>query len=97
MSFSETYENVTKMFEGGYVDDPSDSGGETIFGVSRASFPNWPQWARVDAFKAGLGGMSREKKAKAINQCFKDDPEMAQAVKDLFYKHFYKPFELRQE
>jgi lysozyme family protein len=26
--------------EGGYVDDPSDSGGETNFGISKRSYPN---------------------------------------------------------
>jgi lysozyme family protein len=97
MSFEETYDKVTKMFEGGYADDPADSGGETIFGVSRANFPNWPQWPRVDEFKKGLGKLSRKERADAITDRFKLDPEMRTAVKALFYEHFYKPFELRQE
>jgi lysozyme family protein len=28
------------LYEGGYVNDPSDPGGETNFGISRRSFPN---------------------------------------------------------
>jgi lysozyme family protein len=31
---------ATLAFEGGYVDDPDDAGGETNFGISKASYPN---------------------------------------------------------
>lgn len=30
---------ATLVFEGGYVDDPADPGGETNFGISRRSYP----------------------------------------------------------
>lgn len=30
----------TLAFEGGYVDDPDDPGGETNFGISRAAYPD---------------------------------------------------------
>lgn len=30
----------TLAFEGGYVDDPNDAGGETNFGISKRSYPN---------------------------------------------------------
>ena len=42
----DTHSNVGKMItallevEGGYVDDPLDSGGETNFGISKRQFPN---------------------------------------------------------
>jgi lysozyme family protein len=31
---------ATLNFEGGYVDDPDDSGGETNFGISKRSYPD---------------------------------------------------------
>lgn len=37
--------------EGGWVDDPADSGGETYRGVSRKWHPSWPGWAVIDAAK----------------------------------------------
>ena len=37
--------------EGGYVHDPVDPGGETIFGISRRFHPSWPGWAIVDRCK----------------------------------------------
>jgi lysozyme family protein len=32
--------NAVLVFEGGYVNDPSDPGGETKFGISRRSYPD---------------------------------------------------------
>lgn len=38
--------------EGGYSDDPGDSGGETYCGISRNSFPAWAGWPIVESEKA---------------------------------------------
>lgn len=46
---------MTSRFEGGYVNNPNDGGGETIFGVARVFHPEWPGWAQVDQMK-GEGG-----------------------------------------
>lgn len=35
--------------EGGYVNDPDDSGGETIFGITRKNYPNLKLWKDVDS------------------------------------------------
>lgn len=40
MSFDTSIDRLLKN-EGGYVNDPHDPGGETIWGVSRRSFPNF--------------------------------------------------------
>ena len=34
--------------EGGYVNDPDDSGGETYKGIARRFHPDWIGWAYVD-------------------------------------------------
>jgi lysozyme family protein len=39
MSF-ETAVNATLQYEGGYVNDPNDPGGETNFGISKKAYPN---------------------------------------------------------
>lgn len=41
-------------YEGGYVHDPADPGGETYMGISRRYHPNWLGWSIIDAgLKAG--------------------------------------------
>lgn len=41
----------TGRFEGGYVHDPKDSGGETYNGISRVHNPNWDGWRIIDSMK----------------------------------------------
>lgn len=48
--FLEAY-RLTNINEGGYVNDPTDSGGETYCGISRKNFPNWQGWKIVDGYK----------------------------------------------
>jgi lysozyme family protein len=37
-------------WEGGYVNDPSDRGGETYRGISRKNHPRWTGWAIIDTY-----------------------------------------------
>jgi lysozyme family protein len=39
--------------EGGYANDPDDTGGETWCGISRVNNPAWQGWAIVDSAKKG--------------------------------------------
>ena len=49
-NFTKAYEKVI-INEGGYVNDPKDSGGETFKGVSRVFNPTWQGWQIIDKFK----------------------------------------------
>jgi len=49
-SFDEGFKLILK-YEGGYVNDPDDQGGETYIGISRKYHKDWPGWARLDAIK----------------------------------------------
>ena len=43
MSFYKTFDEIIEQVlehEGGYVDDPTDSGGETKYGISKKAYPN---------------------------------------------------------
>lgn len=55
----------TKRFEGGYVNDPKDAGGETYNGISRRANPTWAGWRVVDEMKSnpGFPGNLRERKS----------------------------------
>ncbi len=41
--------------EGGYSNDPDDSGKETYKGISRESHNNWSGWTIIDRYKAKSG------------------------------------------
>ena len=75
-------------FEGGYANDPADSGGETFRGISRRNWPKWPGWPLIDRAKAG-----GTKTAKLINATFAGDQEMERLVADFYRQNFWKPFE----
>lgn len=59
-NFKEAYD-ITAKYEGGYVNDPADAGGETIFGVARNAWPNLGMWNKLDEYKRqGLRGKALE-------------------------------------
>jgi lysozyme family protein len=64
--------------EGGYVNNPSDRGGETYRGIARNSNPSWSGWAFID----------NKKKSGAIkfNTVY---PELESAVKSLIKSKYW--------
>ena len=87
MGFNEALKH-TLRFEGGYANDPADSGGETFRGISRRNWPGWPGWEMIDRVKAR--GTTT---AKLIDFFFRDSPEMEQSVAAFYHKNFWRPFE----
>ena len=71
----------TLQFEGGYANDPADSGGETYKGISRNNWPSWPGWKLIDEAK-----VQGHRSAKAINHFFANHAAMAALISD-FYNH----------
>ena len=65
--------------EGGYVNDPSDSGGETYCGIARNSNPNWQGWKIVDKHKP-----------LKWNQKIQDS-ELEQLVIEIYDSMYYQP------
>ena len=65
--------------EGGYVNDPSDSGGETYCGIARNTNPKWQGWKIVDAHKP-----------LKWNQKIQDS-ELEQLVIDVYDTKYYQP------
>lgn len=78
----------TLKFEGGYANDPADSGGETFRGISRRNWPDWPGWELIDRVKA-RGAVT----AELINAAFEGDWKMEQSVAAFYQKNFWRPFE----
>lgn len=51
--FEQAFNKVVRA-EGGWVNNPKDSGGETYIGVSRNNWPKWAGWRIIDEIKASL-------------------------------------------
>lgn len=55
MANFKTAHSRVKVFEGGYANNPKDTGGETYKGVSRKANPRWAGWSIVDSYKSKSG------------------------------------------
>jgi len=70
----------TLQWEGRYVNDSLDPGGETYCGISRRHWPNWPGWQEIDSAKEG--GLDPERL---------DSPAIFAMVEDFYRDNFWRP------
>lgn len=61
-------------WEGAYDFDPDDAGGETCYGITRVYQPTWKGWRIVADLKS----------AHMAPTCWKDSPQLMQAVGDYY-------------
>lgn len=62
-NFDITYNKYIKPIEGGYVNHPSDKGGETYGGIARRFHPNYIiVWNVIDNYKNTVGPIKRNQK-----------------------------------
>lgn len=52
MADFKTAYKITMAHEGGYANNPADTGGETWKGIARKRHPDWPGWSTIDQYKA---------------------------------------------
>lgn len=71
-------EGVTKRSLG-YVNDPDDSGGETVAGIARNFWPKWLGWEQVDAAK----------KAANFPKNLVGDQGLFEMIVDFYDKNFW--------
>lgn len=71
--------NRTSKFEGGYVNDKNDRGGETYKGIARKFHADWKGWNIIDAYK---------KKAN-FPKNLSLDSQLQKLVKDLYRKLYW--------
>ncbi len=67
MSFAPVLALILKL-EGAYSNNASDSGGETIYGITRNYDKDWPGWKRFDALRRQglvLGDIVNDKELKS--------------------------------
>lgn len=71
----------TAKFEGGYVYDPDDNGGETYAGISRRANPKWLGWKTIDSAK----------KKSGFPKNLADNAVLKQQVKTLYKTNYWNP------
>ena len=72
----------TKRFEGGYVNDPKDAGGETYNGISRRANPSWGGWKVGD----------RQKKLAYFPRNLNEEKnKIAEFEKQLYFNSYWVP------
>jgi len=67
MTFDEAYIEILAN-EGGYVNDPKDSGGETYKGIARKHWPKWGGWVLVDMWSNSSAFRDELEKDKVLQQ-----------------------------
>lgn len=79
MAKFETAYEITADFEGGYVNDADDAGGETYSGISRVYHPTWDGWNDIDDMKMDPD----------FPRCLDDDDDLHVAVMDFYEQHYW--------
>lgn len=77
--FAEAIQN-TELWEGGYSNNPADSGGETYRGIARNSWPIWLGWNLIDAAKT----------SHTFPKCLDSDLAVQGLVVDFYRQNFWK-------
>lgn len=67
--------------EGGYVNNPNDTGGETYKGISRKNHPTWTGWISIDQIKKAH--------PKGFKTILEHTPELQDKVKDFYKRRFW--------
>jgi lysozyme family protein len=75
-----------KGYEGGYMNDPDDAGGETYCGIARRFHPYWLGWKLIDSLKKD-GRLSGEEAGK-----LGENNELAAMVSGFYKGVYWEPF-----
>lgn len=86
-NFDLSYKKVKKL-EGGYANDPDDTGGETYKGISRKNFPGWAGWQYVDTIKGS------DKNRATIDTLLENQPALQELVLAFYKKEFWDTLNL---
>lgn len=70
--------------EGVYSSNPHDSGGETVQGISRANFPSWPMWQRIEDLKVTHPNLND------LNHAILHDADIQHAVSEFYHDKFWR-------
>ena len=85
--------NLVLEHEGGYVNDPRDSGGETYRGVSRRWHPDCPIWGIIDqtANSLHLSHPYSKNEVKKLGSILWANKALTDMVHYFYKKEFWEP------
>lgn len=75
-------------YEGGYVNDPDDAGGETYMGISRRAHPKSEIWNIITPISKAY------KTNKEITAALKKIDKLTNLIKDIYKKSYWDKFNL---
>ncbi len=86
--FKDTFVQVMG-YEGLYSNDVNDTGGETVFGISRNNHPTWSGWAVIDSL-AGMHGRG----TSSFKQAIQTNEPLKTSVEAFYKENYWDPFGL---
>lgn len=72
---------LTLKNEGFYGNDPSDTGGETLWGIARNKEKDWPGWAIVDSLRGH----------NDFPSCLKENVQLLQMRHEVYNREYWNP------
>lgn len=80
-NFEKAYKKLVQ-FEGGYVNDPDDKGGETYKGIARNFNPNLEVWDIIDYERPNIN----------FPECLEEDQHLQNRVKQFYKENYWDVF-----
>lgn len=88
MAKFEIAEAITGRNEGGYANNPADTGGETFAGIARNHWPKWEGWKYIDGIKKDY------KSASVINKRASQMPDLIKLISKFYKQNFWDVLKL---
>lgn len=84
-------EAKTALKEGGFANDPDDTGKLTLNGISSKHWPNWEGWPRLNTIMKRVGN-----NAAKINAEVRKDPVLLEMISTFYKRNFWDVLKLDQ-
>lgn len=94
MAKFEIAEAITGRNEGGYANNPSDTGGETYAGIARKHWPKWDGWVFIDNVKDSLRNSNTPLTAKNINKYASLSSRLSVLISQFYKQNFWDVLKL---
>lgn len=89
-NYKESFDKVI-LAEGGYVNDPDDTGGETYLGITRVHHPNAKMFKLIDEVKKSFNGKFTNRQMTAK---LKTMPEIVDEARSIYKTQYWDKVKL---
>lgn len=91
--YNESFHKVG-LDEGGYANDPDDTGKETYLGFSRVHNPDLRMWDIIDEIKIGIPNLNTKEGVAKLNNILKGIPSILAEAKKVYKQRYWDPIQL---